>query len=46
MELVEAIQRISFALPNYHFYRDRLGCDEQFERLGRERIGARQGAKQ
>jgi hypothetical protein len=46
MEIVEAIQRILFVLPNYHSYPDRPGYGERFERLARERIAARQGVKQ
>jgi hypothetical protein len=42
MEIVEAMQRILFVLPNYHFYPDRLGYGERFERMARERIAARQ----
>lgn len=45
MEIVEAIQRILFVLPNYRFYPDRLGFGERFERMARERIAARQGVK-
>jgi hypothetical protein len=45
MEIVEAMQRILFVLPNYHFYPDRLGYRERFERMARDRITARQGAK-
>lgn len=45
MEIVEAIQRILFVLPNYRFYPDRLGFGQRFERIARQRIAARQGVK-
>ena len=45
-EIVEAIQRILFGLPNYRFYPDRIGFGERYERMARERMAARQEAKQ